>query len=307
VSKVIMLAGAGAALIGIVLYVIPQDWTIRIFNALGRFDYPGGAGALRYIEDDPSNAMRAIGTAIDPNTFGGMLLLFAGLTAPQLFTPKPMFRRWIVAVLLGLDILCLYLTYSRSAMVGLAVALGLIALLRYRKLFLLGIAGVALLLLLPQAQDYVARFVAGVQGQDLATQMRFGEYRDALRLVARYPVFGVGFSGTPDIDLYVGVSNVYLLIAEQMGLIGLAAFLAALVAFFVMFFRTVRAGFLDTRREALLLGLGGAIAGVLVSGMLDHYLFNLAYPHMVSLFWIYVGLAVAAMLMERTAAKGLVL
>jgi len=302
-GKVVMLAGASAALIGITFYVIPQDWTVRVFNALGRFDYPGGLGALRFIEDDPSNPMRAIGTAIDPNTFGGMLLLFAGLTAPQLFTPRPLFRRWIVVVLLGLNVLCLYLTYSRSAMVGLAVALGLIALLRYRKLLVLGLVGVALLLLLPQAQDYVARFAAGVQGQDLATQMRFGEYRDALRLIARYPVFGVGFSGTPDIDLYIGVSSVYLLMAEQMGLVGLAAFLSALGVFFVMFFRTVRTRLRDLRREALLLGLGGAIAGVLVSGLLDHYLFNLAYPHMVSLFWIYVGLAVAAMLMERAAAE----
>ena len=302
-GKVVMLAGAGAALIGIIFYVIPQDWTVRVFNALGRFDYPGGAGALRFIEDDPNNPMRAIGTAIDPNTFGGMLLLFAGLTAPQLFTPKPLFRRWIVVVLMALDVLCLYLTYSRSAMVGLVVALGLIALLRYRKLLVLGLVGVALLLLLPQAQDYVARFAAGVQGQDLATQMRFGEYRDALRLIARYPVFGVGFSGTPDIDLYIGVSSVYLLMAEQMGLVGLTAFLSALGVFFVMFFRTVRTRMSDLRREALLLGLGGALAGVLVSGLLDHYLFNLAYPHMVSLFWIYVGLAVAAMLLERAAAE----
>ena len=302
-GKTVMLAGAGAALIGVIFYVIPQDWTVRVFNALGRFDYPGGFGALRFIEDDPSNPMRAIGTAIDPNTFGGMLLLFAGLTAPQLFTPRPLFRRWIVVVLLGLDVLCLYLTYSRSAMVGLVVALGLIALLRYRKLLVLGLVGVALLLLLPQAQDYVARFAAGVQGQDLATQMRFGEYKDALRLIARYPVFGVGFSGTPDIDLYIGVSSVYLLMAEQMGLVGLVAFLSALMVFFVMFFRTVRTGLSDLRREALLLGLGGAIAGVLVSGLLDHYLFNLAYPHMVSLFWIYVGLAVAAILMERAAAE----
>jgi hypothetical protein len=298
-GKVLMLAGAGAAFVGVAFYVMPQDWTVRVLNALGRFDYPGGFGALRYVEDDPNNAMRAIGTAIDPNTFGGMLLLFAGLTAPQLFAPRPLFRRWIVAGFFGVTVLCLYLTYSRSAMVGLAVALGLIALLRYRKLLVLGLVGVVLLLLLPQAQDYVARFAAGVQGQDLATQMRFGEYRDALRLIARYPVFGVGFSGTPDIDLYIGVSNVYLLIAEQMGLIGLAAFLAALIAFFVMFLRTLRAGLQNPRREAILLGLGGAIAGVLVSGLLDHYLFNLAYPHMVSLFWIYVGLAVAVILMEQ--------
>ena len=298
-GRVLMLAGAGAALIGVIFYVIPEEWTVRILNALGRFDYPGGYGALRYIEDDPENAMRAIGTAIDPNTFGGMLILFSALLAPQLFAPRPLFRRWLVAAMFGVTVLCLYLTYSRSAMLGLAMAIAFIALLRYRKLLLLGVVGVLLLLLLPQTQEYVARFVAGIQGQDLATQMRFGEYRDALRLISRYPVFGVGFSGVPDIDLYLGVSSVYLLMAENMGLVGLLAFLLAMGVFFVMVLRTVRAGLHDDRRAALLLGLSGAVVGVLVSGVLDHYLFNLAYPHMVSLFWIYVGLAVATVLIER--------
>ena len=46
--------------------------------------------------------------------------------------------------------------------------------------------------------------------------------------------------------------------------------------------------------EALLLGLGGAVAGALVAGMLDHYLFNLVYPHMTALFWIFLGLGMAA-------------
>ena len=301
-GKVIILAGTGAALIGILFYAIPEQGTVRILNALARLDYPGGYGALRYIEDDPAKAMRAIGTAVDPNTFGGMLLLYAGLTAPQLMTRRPLFRRWLVAAMLIAQVLCLYLTYSRSAMVGLGVALLFIALLRYRKLLLLAAAGLLLLLVLPQAQGYVERFLAGVQGQDLATQMRFGEYRDALRLISRYPIFGVGFSGTPNIDLYIGVSSVYLLIAEQMGLVGLLAFVSAMVVFFVAVFTTLRRGMTDDRRQALLLGLAGAIAGVLASGALDHYLFNLAYPHMASLFWIYVGLAMAAVLLQRSEA-----
>lgn len=301
-GRVMMLAGAGAALIGVIFYVIPEEWTVRIFNALTRLDYPGGYGALRYVEDDPENAMRAIGTAIDPNTFGGMLILFAALLAPQLFAPRPLFRRWLVALMFGVTVLCLYLTYSRSAMLGLASAIAFVALLRYRKLLWVGALGLILILFLPQTQEYVARFVAGIQGQDLATQMRFGEYRDALRLISRYPVFGVGFSGVPDIDLYLGVSSVYLLMAENMGVVGLLTFLLAMAVFFVMVLRTARAGLTDDRREALLLGLSGAVAGVLVSGVLDHYLFNLAYPHMVSLFWIYVGLAVATILLERAAA-----
>ena len=64
--------------------------------------------------------------------------------------------------------------------------------------------------------------------------MRFGEYKDALILIARYPFFGVGFTGVPDIDIYLGVSMLYLIIAENMGLIGLAIFVAILVGFFIM-------------------------------------------------------------------------
>jgi O-antigen ligase len=300
IGRALLVAGALAALIGVVFYAIPEAWTVRVLNALARFDYPGGYGALRYIEDDPNNPMRAIGTAIDPNTYGGMLILFAGLSAPQLVARRPLFPRWLVGLMFAVEALCLYLTYSRSAMIGLGVAVLLVGILRYRKLVLVALAGLALLLILPQAQAYVVRFLEGVQGQDLATQMRFGEYKDALELIARYPVFGVGFSGTPDIDLYIGVSNVYLLIAEQAGLVGLAAFLLCMAILMLAFVRTVRAGMADDRREALLLGLGGAIAGVLVSGLLDHYLFNLAYPHMVVLFWIYAGLAMAAILIERS-------
>lgn len=305
IGRALLVAGALAALIGVIFYAIPEAWTVRVLNALTRFDYPGGYGALRYIEDDPANPMRAIGTAIDPNTYGGMLILFAGLSAPQLVARRPLFPRWLVGLMFAVEALCLYLTYSRSALIGLAVAILLVAVLRYRRLVLVALGGLALLLILPQAQAYVVRFMQGIQGEDLATQMRFGEYRDALELITRYPVFGVGFSGTPDIDLYIGVSNVYLLIAEQAGLVGLAAFLLCMVVFFVAFLRTVRTGLADDRREALLLGLGGAIAGVLISGLLDHYLFNLAYPHMVVLFWIYVGLAMAAILIERAQPAAL--
>ena len=61
------------------------------------------------------------------------------------------------------------------------------------------------------------RLLEGFSGQDLATQMRFGEYKDALILIERYPLFGVGFTGTPDMDIYLGVSMLYLIIAENMG------------------------------------------------------------------------------------------
>ena len=124
--------------------------------------------------------------------------------------------------------------------------------------------------------------------------MRLGEYKDALTLISRHPWIGVGFVGTPEGSLYIGVSSVYLLMAEEMGLIGLAAFLVILV----VFFRQVWVVWPTVRRapglEAILLGLTAAIAGILVGGIVDHYFFNLDFPHSVSIFWIFLGLAMTA-------------
>jgi len=239
--------------------------------------------------------MRSIGTMVDPNVLGGFLILVTGLIVPQLVSPQPLFRRRWVILFFVLDIIALYLTYSRGSLVGLAAGLVVVGLLRYRKLLLVGIAGVALLLLLPPAQAYVAHFIEGIQIQDQATLMRLGEYKDAIALIGRYPWFGVGFSGSPDGDLYVGVSNLYLLMAEEMGVLGVAWFLVLMAVFFVSLVKTWRRG-LNHRMEALLLGLLAATTGVMVGGLLDHYLFNLVYPHMSTLFWTFIGLGMSVKL-----------
>lgn len=291
---VVMLAGFAAALIGIFLYFVPSAWSIRLLSALGRVGYPTGSGVLRYVEDNPDLALRAISTSTDPNVLGGLLILVATLTAAQFFARKPLLPRAAVAVMVLADVLCLYLTYSRGSMLGLAAGLGLLALVKYRRLLPLMVLAAGLLLLLPQAQNYVQHFVEGLRFQDLATLMRLGEYKDALILIGRHPWIGVGFVGTPESSLYIGVSMVYLLIAEEMGLIGLATFLFIVV----MFFRQVWLAWPAVRKqegmEAILLGLTAAVAGILVGGISDHYFFNLNFPHSVSIFWIFLGLAMVA-------------
>ena len=301
VTRWLFLAGWVGASIAVVFYVIPETWTIRALNQLARFDYPGGFGALRWIEDDPDGTMRAIGTAVDPNVLGGMMLLIAGIVGPQLFSPRPLFPKWLSALIFATVGLALYWSFSRSALFGMTAALAVPAVFKYRRLLPIGIVLGLLLFLLPQTQDYVARLIAGLAGEDLATQMRFGEYKDAMILIRRYPLFGVGFSGVPDIDIYLGVSMFYLTLAENMGIIGLVIFLAAIIGFFSMFLDAWRAG-VAPEREALLLGLGGSILGALVSGMGDHYWFNLTYPHMTVAFWLFVSLTVATILIERESA-----
>jgi hypothetical protein len=110
--RAFMFVGFVAAAIAIALYIMPETASLRALNVLGRFGYPTG-NVLRYVEDNPDNPMRAIGTSVDPNVLGGLLLLMAAMTAPQLLTVCPLFPRWFVSVMLATETLALYLTYSR--------------------------------------------------------------------------------------------------------------------------------------------------------------------------------------------------
>jgi hypothetical protein len=291
--KVLMWAGAGASLIGIVLWLIPDGTANDILNMLQRVGYPGG-WVIRYIEENPELSERAISTSVDPNALGGLLLMMGALAGPQLVSQKPILPRWQSAGILALIFLCLILTFSRGALLGLVAGLGYIALLRYRRLIpYMVIAGI-IFLLLPFTQEYVARFVEGIQGQDLATQMRFGEYRDAIELISRYPTFGVGFAASPDIDLYLGVANVYLTIGQQMGFLGLVIFLALIATIFGYAFSNRDFFKKHSQLDSMWLGLHAALVGGLVAGIFDHYLFNIDFHHAVTIFWLLIGLATAS-------------
>ena len=177
-----------------------------------------------------------------------------------------------------------------SRVIGV-LGLGVLALVRDRRLVPLMIVGGLLLLLLPQTQDYVQHFLEGLRLQDLATLMRLGEYKDALILIGRHPWIGVGFVSTPETSLYIGVSNVYLLIAEEMGLIGLGVFLLIIGLFSQQMWLAWPSLRQQEGLDSILLGLAASVAGILVGGLLDHYFFNLNFPHSVSIFWLYLGLA----------------
>lgn len=291
--KVMILAGAAASLIAIGLWLLPDDTANSLLNIFTRLGYPGG-WVIRYIEENPELSERAIGTSVDPNVLGGLLLMIGALAGPQLVAKRPLFPRWLTFLFVGLIFVAVILTFSRSAMFGLASGLALVAAVRYRRLVPYMLLAALVLIFLPVAQSYIGRFVEGIQGQDLATQMRFGEYRDALTLIGRYPLIGVGFAGTPDIDIYLGVANVYLTIAQIMGILGLVAFFAVIITVFAYAYRQRRWFAANPGHDAVWLGLHAALVGALVAGIFDHYLFNLEFHHAVTAFWLVLGMAVAS-------------
>jgi len=279
--------------------------TIRVLSLLRYVKYPDGPGVLRFINDDTAGTLRAVSTSVDPNVLGGLMILMAGLTAPQVFSSKPLLPRWFIFTAVAAMFLCLVLTFSRGAFLGFGVSLVLIALAKYRRLIPILLIGAIVFWFIPITQAYIAHLLDAFAGADRATQMRLGEYQDAFELISRYPIFGVGFLGSPDLDTYVGVSSVYLLMAEQMGLVGVAAFLITMG----IFFWNALQAWLDGLRDnvllsPILLGVGAALLGAMTAGVVDHYFFNLDFPHSVTLFWIYVGLGVSAILLRAEGSQG---
>ena len=285
----VVVIGACEALIALVLFVSPRELALRALVRLGPLGYPTDSTVLRYLPD--TDRLRAIGTAIDPNVLGALLMIVGIIALTQLLASEPVLpRRWLViAAVVVLP--ALLVTFSRSSWLGLAAGVGLTALVRYRRLLpLMGAAAVAFALW-PTTQRYALHLLSGLRAQDRAAAMRLGELENAWQIIQAYPWLGIGFGDAPTMTLYPGVSNVFLTIAEQAGLIGVAAYVAALTvalgAATILWWRHRAAPGAD-----LLLSVLAALAGVLVASMLDHHFARL--PHLVALFWGLIGLAVAA-------------
>jgi O-antigen ligase len=301
VLRMLIIAGGMAALLGMLLYALNDATAERLLVALSRIGYPESGRVLRYVEDDPEGLERAIGTSVDPNSFGGMLALVLALAAAQLVARQPVLQRWLLGSIVALMGVVLLLTFSRAALIGVIVAAMYLATVRYRRLWWAIIGGgilMALLLVgLGIAEEFARRFVEGLQFKDQAQQMRLAEYRNALAIIQRYPLVGIGFGQAPEIDLVAGVSSIYLAIAQRMGLPALALFLGIMALWFLRSWQAAR--HLDDERAAWLLGTQAGLAAALAVGLADHYFFNIEFSHMGALFWGCAGIGMAIPLLDE--------
>ncbi len=288
-ALVLLVALSAQALVALVVYALPDVTAERTLVRLARFGYPDG-GVIRYIEDNPALDERAIGTWVDPNALGGFMAILLVFLAPQIFARRPILRwRWLIYLALGLGAVVLVLTYSRASLLAAAAGLAFIGMHRGYRQFLIGLGiGALLILVLPQTQSVVERLLEAFTGADLATQMRLGEYGDALELIRRYPITGVGFTGTPSIDLYTDVASMYLIMANQIGLVGVGLFALTMSGVFVYGRRAWPAASAITGQRSLHLGAHAALITVLLNATADLYFFRTDFHASITLFWLVV-------------------
>jgi O-antigen ligase len=284
--------GAVAAALGVALYHLPAETATLLLRGLRPLGYPSG-DVLRYVEDAGvrTDTLRAIGTSVDPNVFGALLLTTGVVAVGGLLAARGA-ARWrygIAAALIGYALL---ITLSRGSWVGFLAAVGLLVALRRRRLALLvppGV-GIAALLFGTQLSELFEHFLKAVYARDQATGMRLGEYKDALNLIQQHPWLGIGFGAAPSSDLYLGVSSTYLLVAEEMGLIGLGLFLLVLFQVVSTGWRGYRAA--PEAASGVILTCLATFVGLLISALFDRHYFDLRFQHVAALFWLVAGLVV---------------
>ena len=220
-------------------------------------------------------AERAIGTWVDPNALGGILATAAIIIVPQVIAKRPVLPwRWLTFGSFALVGLALLLTFSRASFLALGAGLLGIALVRYRRLLPALFVGGLLLFCSCRRRKLTSNgsfkpFKAPTWRHRCASE----EWTDSLEVIGRYPLFGVGFTGAPEIDIYANVANMYLMMANQIGLTGVVVFLLAMAGVFLYGHRAWHAAKDNPEIAAIHLGFHAALFTGLVNAPSPIYIF----------------------------------
>jgi hypothetical protein len=293
----LMAAATLEALLALVIYRLSPESQVGLLSRLAPLGYPTGDAVLRYLpgeNDTFTDILRATGTSIDPNSLGGALMLGAALLLTSAVSASKLARRALLLAAGVVVVGAMILTHSRASWLGLAAAMLVVALVRERRLWLLIGPAAAAVALTPIGRVLYGRVLSGFAGQDKAAGMRLDEYRNALEIVRRHPLLGIGFGAPPTLDLAPGVSSLYLTIAETIGLPALLLFLGLVGCLLLRALRLLLRG---RRAPSSRLLTGGLLASLLATqvaaltaGLFDHYFASTAFPHMVALYWLLLAL-----------------
>lgn len=279
-------------------------WSGLLVAAYGLVQYIRGVvdpAQMAWIDEQqfPDLKFRVYSTLKNPNLLAGFLVAVISLAAGgMLGTQQP---RWRWLPLAGILLMggVLMLTYSRGAWISiLAVVLLFGVVYNRRMLWLLLLVPLAVL----AAQNAMAeRFLSIINPTDTSCTLRLALWESTWAMIMDHPWLGIGWGAYwlvyPAYDFFIGdggarivhAHNMYLNIAAEIGLLGLALFILVMAGHLVYALRLwhrLPAG----RLRGLTLGLAGALLSLAVSGFGDYIMFNI---QIAMLFWLLCALVVA--------------
>ena len=252
---------------------------------------------------------RATGNLIDPNLFAGYLVLLIplalGIGIAMRWRGGPLLSALAMLVLGG----ALVATLSRGGWIGMVLGLStLVLLLPRRRRIVLGVTvGVVAVMLIGAVGPIAARLGTGAGASPLGTFMaRVPIWQAAASMFVQHPIFGIGVNNFQNfIDNYdptLGVNqahDLFLNIATERGIIGIATFLFLLFVFFRTIARALKTA-IAPRDEVLV-----AMIAASTIAFLGDSLFDVAYYDykILLLFWLVIGIgATLPRLLNRPSA-----
>jgi O-antigen ligase len=304
----------GAALSALTVY---QEMTKTYDN-----NYWGFAqAAVRQISTTTDDRARAFGTVNDPNYFGQLLLVLTPMAVWAALNGRTWRGKSFGVAAFLLLLAAIGLTFSRGAYLGAVVVLGVYAMylrLDARYLLILPLIGALLYVAPPEFRARFGTLNEVLPGNsagafaDGSLQGRSVKAEVAITIAADNPIFGVGRGNyrlhyRDYINEIEGAGsnterdahNLYLEVAAEQGIIGLAVFVGLLAT---VWGRLRKAELLfaaaDERRMTdLSVAVKVGFLGYLVTSLFLHG----AYGYML---WLQVGMAVALVVIaQREAAK----
>lgn len=297
-TKIVLLVAVPVLAFGVLQYLALPD------SALTHVGYSRENGVLpAFFIDDKPDLERAMSTLRDPNSFGSYCIIILSLALVYLLYAKSINVRRVAAGLVGLSLLCLVFTFSRSAWLGAVTALVVIGLmvLKQRRGWRVGrglVVGVLVFTALSAAGLYLARDTYLVKNiilhADESTaledpnQLRLRFWRESYEAAVDNPLgYGPGTAGLASIrndEKTVLNENYYLQILHEVGAVGLLLFLAILTTIAWRLYRSFRV-------SAVNIALLAAFIGLAVTNFLVHIWSNEVVAYV---WWGLAGLLLVA-------------
>jgi len=270
-------------------------------------DIAGGASA--WLDDEMFDFRRVYSTLANPNVLGTYFLLVIPLTFAGMLISKTNIGRLYFFGTAGLMCLCLLLTYSRGAYLGILFAAAVFLVLLDRRFIVPGIVAVIVVFFAMPEAILQRMFSVGDLG-DTSTSFRVFIWMGTLSMLRDYWFSGVGPGEVAWAQVYPAYAfhtivsphshNLFLQIMVDAGAPGLLVFLGVLYQFFKASFAALRRKVQGAQRILVIAGIA-SVVGFLVQAMTDYTFYN--YRVML-FFWGVLAIGVIATRYDKLREGG---
>ena len=276
----VVLVGAAVAAYGILQYMF-------------RWGYQSAS----WVDSDMFSSIefRVPSTLDNPNMLGQYLILMVPVGAAKLLSAKGWPRRLLYLGCCALMCVCMILTFSRGAWLGLLFAGAVFVVLLNPRLILLAPAALAALwFLLPET--VISRFTSIGDMTDGSTTYRVSIWLGTLDMLKHYWLCGIGPGDEAFNRVYPAFSynsinaphshNLFLQLVCDAGITALAVFLILIFVYFRMMCAALHRE-KDWTSRMYQTAFTGGVCGFLVQAMTDYSFYNY---RVLFIFWAYLAL-----------------